>query len=71
VVKRAVSAAQTIPVAGAATDLMFCREQGCMKPAELMGMLSGCLPAYYQALASPHTNPHARFDVTDWVPIAE
>ena len=71
VVRRAVSAAQTIPVSGSATDLMFCREQGCLKPAELSGMLAGCLPAYYQAMASPHTNPHARFDVTDWMPIGE
>ncbi|HEX4610657.1 MAG TPA: tubulin-like doman-containing protein, partial [Urbifossiella sp.] len=71
VVKRALSSAQTIPVQGAATDLMFCREQACMKPAELMQLLSGCLPAYYQALATPQTNPHSRFDVTDWMPIAE
>lgn len=71
VVKRAVSTAQTIPVAGSATDLMFCREQGCLKPDELVALLAGCQPAYYAALASPHSNPHARFDVTEWMPIAE
>jgi serine/threonine protein kinase len=71
VVKRAISTAHTIPVQGSATDLMFCREQGCLKPDELLALLSGCQPAYYQALASPHTNPHARFDVTEWMPIAE
>lgn len=71
VVKRAVSTAQTIPVAGSATDLMFCREQGCLKPDELVALLSGCQPAYYAALASPHSNPHARFDVTEWMPISE
>ena len=63
--------ALTIPVQGSATDLMFCREQGCLKPVELMALMSGCLPAYYQALASPQTSPHARFDVTEWLPLSE
>ena len=47
--KRTLPTALTIPVQGSATDLMFCREQGCLKPAELMALMSGCLPAYYQA----------------------
>jgi hypothetical protein len=71
VVRRALTTAQTIPVQGSATDLMFCREQGCLKPDELLALLEACQPAYYQALASPHSNPHARFDVTEWMPIAE
>jgi hypothetical protein len=71
VVKRSLPAALTIPVQGAATDLMFCQEQGCLRPTELMGLVSACLPAYYQAIASQHTNPHARFDVTEWMPLNE
>jgi len=71
VVRRALPDAVTIPVQGAATDLMFCREQGCLKPAELLALVSACQPAYYQALASPHTSPHARFDVMEWMPLAE
>jgi hypothetical protein len=70
-VRRTLPSALTIPVAGSTTDLLFCREQGCLEPSELMTLLSSCLPAYYQSLASPHTNPHARFDVTEWMPIGE
>jgi hypothetical protein len=29
------------------------------------------MPAYYQALANPQTAPHARFDVTEWMPLSE
>ena len=71
VVGRALPDATTIPVPGAATDLMFCREQGCLRPAELAALVSACQPAYYQALASPHTAPHARFDVAEWLPLGE
>ncbi|MFO0801742.1 MAG: tubulin-like doman-containing protein [Gemmataceae bacterium] len=70
-VRRTLPSALTIPVQGSTTDLLFCREQGCLEPSELMSLLSACLPAYYQSLASPHTNPHARFDVTEWMPIGE
>lgn len=70
-VHRTLPSALTIPVLGSTTDLLFCREQGCLEPSELTSLLSSCLPAYYQSLASPHTNPHARFDVTEWMPIGE
>lgn len=71
VVKQTLPGALTIPVQGSTTDLLFCREQGCMQPSELMSLMSACLPAYYQSLASPNTNPHARFDVTEWMPLSE
>jgi hypothetical protein len=71
VVKSAVPSALTISVNGAATDLMFCREHGNLRADEVASLLSGCLPAYYQSLASPHTAPHARFDVTEWMPLSE
>jgi eukaryotic-like serine/threonine-protein kinase len=71
VVKTVIPAALTIPVNGAATDLMFCREHGNLRPDEVAELLSACLPAYYQSLASPQTAPHARFDVTEWMPLSE
>jgi hypothetical protein len=71
VVKKVVPAALTITVNGAATDLLFCREHGNLRPDEVAAMLSACMPAYYQALASPHSAPHARFDVTEWMPLSE
>ena len=39
-VKRAVPTALTIPVNGTATDLMFCREHGCLRLDELVALLS-------------------------------
>ena len=39
------------------------------------GLLSACMPAYmpayYESLAGPQTAPHARFDVTEWLPLNE
>lgn len=70
-VKQAVPMALTVPVQGSATDLMFCREQGWLRPDEVMMLMSSCQPAYYASLASPQTAPHARFDVTEWMPLSE
>jgi hypothetical protein len=70
-VKRTVPAALTIAVNGAATDLMFCREHGNLRADEVAALLAACQPAYYQSLASQHTTPHARFDVTEWLPLVE
>jgi hypothetical protein len=71
VVKKVVPAALTVAVNGAATDLMFCREHGNLRPDEVSALLQACLPAYYTSLASPHTAPHARYDVTEWMPLSE
>ncbi len=70
-VKKTIRAALTIAVNGAATDLMFCREHGNLMPAEVAALLAACRPAYYQSLATPQTAPHARFDVTEWLPLGE
>ncbi len=35
------------------------------------GLLSACMPAYYESLAGPQTAPHARLDVTEWLPLNE
>jgi hypothetical protein len=66
-----VSTALTVPVSGAATDLMFCREHGCLKSDELVKLLSSCVPAYFQLLANPLASPHSRYDVTEWMPLSE
>jgi hypothetical protein len=71
VVKKTVPAALTIPVGGSATDLMFCREHGNLRPEEVAALLAACQPAYYQAIASPLTAPHARYDITEWLPLSE
>ncbi len=70
-IKTAVPSALVVPVQGSATDLMYCRERGCLKTGEVTALLEMCLPAYYASLASPQSNPHARFDVTEWMPLNE
>ena len=70
-VKKVVPSVLTVAVNGSATDLMFCREHGNLRPDELTTLLANCQPAYYQALATPQAAPHARYDVTEWMPIAE
>jgi hypothetical protein len=70
-VKKVLPAALTIPVNGPATDLMFCREHGNLRPDEVASLLSACLPAYYASLANPQDAPHARYDVTEWLPLVE
>jgi serine/threonine protein kinase len=70
-VRAVVPAALTVPVQGPATDLMFCREHGCLRTDEVLTLVSGCQPAYFAALASPLSNPHSRFDVGEWLPLEE
>ena len=70
-VTAAVPGAKTIPVHGPGTDLLFCREQGCLRTADLARLLEPCLDAYQAAAAAMETNPHSRFDVTTWVPLVE
>jgi eukaryotic-like serine/threonine-protein kinase len=70
-VKQTVPSALTLAVSGSATDLMFCREHGCLRSEELMELLTICQPAYYQSLANPHSAPHSRYDVTEWMPLSE
>jgi hypothetical protein len=50
---------------------MFCREHGPLRAEAVLELVAMCQPAYYAALASPHTNPHSRFDVGEWVPLGE
>lgn len=66
-----VPGATTVPVRGHGTDLLFCREQGSLRTADLFRLLEPCWEAYHQAAANTETNPHARFDVTAWMPLVE
>ena len=70
-VMSAVPGAKTIPVHGPGTDLLFCREQGCLRTADLSRLLEPCLEAYQDAMSTTETNPHSRYDVTTWVPLVE
>lgn len=64
----AVPGLQPVLVPGQA-DLMFCREQGYLRPAEVEVILRPCRSAYQEAARQPNTSPHARFDLTDWIPL--
>jgi hypothetical protein len=51
------------------SDLMFCREQGCLSLQELHKVMRQFRSAYEAAVVTPPTSPHARFDISDWVPL--
>jgi serine/threonine protein kinase len=59
---------QVIRVPGQA-DLMFCREQGYLNLDELDRIFKPCRKAYGELSVVVNASPHARFDVTDWVPL--
>jgi hypothetical protein len=66
--KQAIPNVHLLRVAGQA-DLMFCREQGCLSHDDLQRLLRPFRTAYAELAAVPGTSPHARFDITDWVPL--
>lgn len=70
-VKKAVPGAIVVPVRGAGTDLLFCREQSSLRTADLHRLLEPCIEAYQHSLTVIELNPHARFDVAKWLPLAE
>jgi eukaryotic-like serine/threonine-protein kinase len=51
------------------SDLMFLREQGDLSSEELISLLKACRAAYENAAVAPTTSPHARYDITDWLPL--
>jgi hypothetical protein len=51
------------------SDLMFLCEQGNLTFTELATLLKPCRAAYEAAAPSQLSSPHARFDVTDWLPL--
>ncbi|HET6574637.1 MAG TPA: tubulin-like doman-containing protein [Fimbriiglobus sp.] len=70
-VRKAVPAATVVPVLGPGTDLLFCREHGCLRTADLFKLLEPCWEAFHQAAANVEHNPHSRFDVGGWMPLVE
>ena len=67
-IKQAIPGLHLVKVPGQA-DLMFCREQGNLKPEDLKQLLHPSRAAYQELSSSPLTSPHSRFDVLDWVPL--
>jgi eukaryotic-like serine/threonine-protein kinase len=50
-------------------DLMFCREQGCLTVQDLHKLMKQFRAAYEATVCTPLISPHARFDVSDWLPL--
>jgi serine/threonine protein kinase len=59
---------QLVNVPGQA-DLMFCREQTEMSLEDLDRILTASRAAYRESASVPHSSPHARFDIQDWMPL--
>ena len=70
-VRAAIPGATAVPVPGTDTDLLFCREQGCLRSADLDRILEPCWEAYQQATQLLDTNPHSRFDISGWLPLVK
>jgi eukaryotic-like serine/threonine-protein kinase len=70
-VTKAVRNVTPVPVRGHVNDLMFCREQSCLRTADLYRLLEPCWDAYHQSSKSIESNPHSRFDVSSWMPLVE
>jgi hypothetical protein len=66
--RRVVQGLQVLKVAGQA-DLMFCREQGFLSVEDLERIFRSCRTAYEETAVVVNASPHARFDVTDWIPL--
>jgi hypothetical protein len=66
--RKAVPEVKPVHVPGQA-DLMFCREQGLLTLEDLQQLLAPCRPAYETLANVPHSSPHARCDIMDWVPL--
>jgi hypothetical protein len=64
---QAVSELELVRAPGQA-DLMFCREQNGLAPADVRHVLRSCQAAYEESVTIPISSPHARFDIVDWIP---
>jgi eukaryotic-like serine/threonine-protein kinase len=66
--EEAVRDLQLVRVPGQA-HLTVCREQGYLSAEDLQRLLRPCRRAYEELAFAPTASPHARFDITDWVPL--
>ncbi len=67
-VQAALPTIKIVRVPGQA-DLMFCCEQGQLTGDDLHQLLLPCRAAYEAAATAVPTSPHARFDISDWMPL--
>ncbi len=51
------------------TDLLICREQPAITPQDMREILQNCKSAYQELFVSNLTNPHARCDLMEWMPL--
>jgi hypothetical protein len=70
----AVEALRTLPnlclvPSSSPTDLTFCREQGFLSHEELQRLMRLCQTAYTELTATTAQSPHARFDISEWMPL--
>ncbi|CAN5385657.1 hypothetical protein BH11PLA2_BH11PLA2_08120 [soil metagenome] len=68
-VKEQVPKVITVTLQGSGTDLLFCREQGCLRTADLRRLIDPCTEAYEQVCEKPEDSPHSRHDVNEWMPL--
>jgi serine/threonine protein kinase len=68
-VKQVLPKVVTVTVQGQGTDLLFCREQGYLRPADLMKLIEPCWDSYSTAAEAIESSPHCRFDVLEWMPL--
>jgi hypothetical protein len=66
--KKAAQQLHLVTVPGQA-DLMFCREQTYLSVEDVQRVLQPCRPAYEEAAVTPPSSPHARADISDWLPL--
>jgi hypothetical protein len=66
--QRVLPELQEVKVPGQA-DLMFCRDQGLLGTHDLQRVFKACRQAYDATANNPQSSPHARFDLTDWLPL--
>jgi hypothetical protein len=66
--KRSAPQLHLVTVPGQA-DLMYCREQGFLGVEDVQRLLRPCRPAYEEFVVSPPSSPHARSDISDWMPL--
>jgi hypothetical protein len=66
--KKAAPQLHLVSVPGQA-DLMFCREQNYLSVEEIQRVLQPCRSAYEEAAVTPPSSPHARADISDWMPL--
>ena len=68
-VRKVAPKAIIVSTQGPGTDLLFCREQGFLRPTDLMKLIEPCWDAYVEAAADLDHSPHCRYDVLRWVPL--